>query len=136
MDYSLLVTIHARVRFVERALGKPIGRLAAEAGIDRTRDADVWRWAVRTGLVDAGAVEAVLVTPTTIGAIRAGAKSIDMGNGFRAMIRDGHIITVLDKQLIALWHEKLHRTREPHVQRRRAASFKQRKHRERVHDYF
>lgn len=135
MDASHHVTVHARVRYVERCLEMPLARLAQRAGVDADHDGAVWHWAVKHKVIDAAAVEAALVTPATIAACRLNAASVDLGNGCRAMIDGGRVVTILAKDRSRRLLKSHWATRDRHLEGRRSRGFKDRKNKERAHDY-
>jgi hypothetical protein len=133
MDLSNHITVHARVRYVERCLGKPICKMAARAGVNANHDGEVWAWAVAEGLVDTAAVELALVTAPVIMACRLGATSVDLGNGCRAMIERGRVITILTKDRSRQLCKTHWATRDRRLQAKCSKDFKRRK--EAAHDY-
>lgn len=136
MGRSIRLTVHARVRYVERCLGLPIAKLAAAAGVDARNDGLVWRFAVEKGLVNPAAIGRALTTPHINAAIRCGAKCVDLGTGWKAVLQDGHIVTIISKSVSAQRHKAHHAAhRGRRNDRKCSRGFKGRKFREHAHDY-
>ena len=136
MPQCIRLTVHARVRYVERCLGLPIAQLAGAAGVDARNYGLVWRFAVESGLVDPAAIGRALTTPHITAAIRCGAKWVDLGTGWKAVLADGHIVTIISKSVSAQ-RQKAHYsvTRGKRNDRKCSRDFKVRKCRERDHDH-
>lgn len=136
MSQSVKLTVHARVRYVERCLGLPIAQLAGAAGIDARNDGLVWRFAVQRRLVDPSAIGRALTTPHINAAIQCGAKCVDLGTGWKAVLADGHIVTIISKTVSAQ-RQKAHQsaTRGKRQDWKCSRGFKARKGMERDHDH-
>jgi hypothetical protein len=135
MQSPLAISVHARVRYVERCLDLPIAKLAADAGVDPHNDGCVWRWAVRNGFVNAEAVRSALVSPAIVAAVHCGATCVDLGNGYKAMIENGCVVTVLSKATSAQRRKSLERPPNRYVDKMRSRGFKHRRIKDREHDY-